>query len=390
MTYFRLGLRRSWPDLVLTIGAIVASVAFVMELTLLPLLLSAIQRDLGLSVGGLAWVINAYAIAVAVAVLTSGFFGDVFDRRKLFMCGVGLFAIGSVLSAQSDTLQTLLISRTLQGLGGGLFSPLVPILLTQANSEHPGKALMVWGGLIGVAAAVLPFFGSVVLTGLGWQAVFGVLAVIALLGLLFVLLGGGEIGEGREQTALNHAQLLSLPSYWVLLLYIFLTYGCFSFYLFFFPVNWSQDGFDSQSVSIFLTCLWLSFSVLSFALRNRITGLGLGRSLRLAPVLLAASFAVAVLGPDSHLFQIISAVFVGAGLACCNAPSTHLLLRVSPHDLRAFSSSLDITFARFGSVLVVALFSSASPLFAAVTVGALAAIAVLSCRFFPEYEVSQA
>ena len=389
MTYFRLGLRRSPSDFVLTIGAITASVAFVMELTLFPLLLSVIKSDLGLTVGEMAWVFNAYAIAVAVAVLSSGFFGDIFDRRKIFMIGVVLFAAGSLLSAQSDTLQSLVVSRTIQGLGGGLFSPLVPILLTQANSEHPGKALMVWGGLIGVAAAALPVFGSVVLAGLGWQVIFVVFAVIALLGLFFILVGGGEMDGGRDASALNHRQLLSLPSYWVLLLYILLTYGCFSFYLFFFPVNWHQSGFDSRSVSIFLTCLWLSFSFLSFALRNKITGSGLNRSLRLAPALMAASFAIAILGPESHVIQIISAVLIGAGLACCNSPSTHLLLRLSPPVLRAFSSSLDITFARCGSVIIVALFSTIDPVSAAMIVGVLAALAMMSCWFFPSSSDSE-
>lgn len=384
MTYFRLGLRRVPSDFFLTVGAITASVAFAMELTLLPLLLSVIQRDLGLSVGELAWVFNAYAIAVAIAVLSSGLVGDIFDKRKIFMIGVTLFSVGSLMSAQSDTLLHLVISRTLQGLGGGLFSPLVPILLTQANSQRPGKTLMVWGGLIGVAAAALPFFGSAVLMGFGWQAIFFVIAAIAVLGLLFVLFGSGDIESGQEKSAFHYRRLLSLRGYWFLLIYIFLTYGCFSFYLFFFPVNWHQSGFNSQSVSIFLTCIWLSFSVLSFVLRNRITGHGLGHSLKLAPLFLAASFSVAIVDPNSYSVQIISAVLVGAGLACCNSPSTHLLLRLSPTGLRAFSSSLDITFARCGSVFVVTLFSAIDPVSAALTVVVLAVLAVMSCRFFSD------
>lgn len=383
MTYFRLRSRGFPSEAVLTIGAITASVAFAMELTLLPLLLSVIKSDLGLSVGELAWVFNAYAIAVAAAVISSGFLGDFFDRRKIFMIGVTLFSVGSLLSAHSDSLQDLVISRTLQGLGGGLFSPLVPILLTQANSDRPGQTLMIWGGLIGIVAAALPVFGNVVLEGVGWQAIFVIFAVVAMLGLVFVFLSGNVPDRGRERLALNHFQLLSLGSYWVLLTYIFLTYGCFSFYLFYFPVNWHQVGFDSRSVSIFLTCLWLSFSCLSFILRNRITGYGLGRSLMLAPVLLAISFAIALLDQDSFWIQIISAILAGAGLACCNSPSTHLLLRLAPKDLRAFSSSLDITFARCGSVVVVALFSAFDPMSAAFAVVAIAFCAMISCNFLP-------
>ena len=66
------------------IGPITASVAFVMELTLVPLLLPAIQLQFGLSVGQLAWVFNSYGIAVAVGVLLGGWCGDAFKTERVF------------------------------------------------------------------------------------------------------------------------------------------------------------------------------------------------------------------------------------------------------------------------------------------------------------------
>lgn len=347
----------------LTFGAIAAGIAFVMELTLLPLLLSAIGRDLALSLVELAWVYNAYAIAVAVAVLCSGLAGDVLDKRRLFMVGVVLFAVGSILTAFSNDLHAMVASRIVQGIGGGLFFPLVPILLTQANAEQTGKILMIWGALSGFAAAVLPIFGAPLLTGFGWPAILIVIAAVSTLGWLFVVLGHPGKDAARPGGVPDYRKLLLIRGYWLLLSYVFLTYGCFSYYLFHMPISWHRSEFSGLSVAFLLTCVWLTFSVVSFLLRDGMDGIGLNRALLVAPTLFALSFVVAALDQGSPQNQIVSAAFAGSGLACCNSPSTHLLLRVSPKDLRATSSSLDIIFARCGGVAIVAVLAILEPQF---------------------------
>ena len=85
-------------------GPIAANVAFVMELTLVPLLLPAIQRQFGLSMGDLGWVFNSYGFAVAIGVLFGGWLGDAFYTRKVFGGGVALFAAGSLLSPSRKVL----------------------------------------------------------------------------------------------------------------------------------------------------------------------------------------------------------------------------------------------------------------------------------------------
>ncbi len=384
MTNFQLHKDRVHGSFGLTLGVTTASIAFVMELTLLPLLLSAIQRDLGLSVVELAWVFNAYAVAVALAVLGVAFVGDKMDKRTLFLSGVALFAIGSMLSAMSDGLNALILSRIVQGIGGGLFSPLVPVLLTQANPEQSGRILMIWGGLAGVAAAVLPILGASLLAGFGWPAIFFAFSAVAILGLLFVALGQDVANTYGPKDMPNYRMLLSNRGYWLLLSYIFLTYGCFSYYLFHFPVSWREIGFSGRSVSIMLTCVWLSFSVVSFLLRDKMEWRGLNRSLLVAPALLAASFAIAALDQNNPPLQLLSAVFVGAGLACCNSPSTHLLLRVSPKDLRAISSCLDITAARCGGVAVVTLLTMMSPFSVLLAVAAFSGLAMFASQLFQQ------
>ncbi|MEO9827118.1 MAG: MFS transporter [Paracoccaceae bacterium] len=385
MNFFEFDIRKT-GDFTILVGAIVASIAFVMELTLLPLMLGAIQEDFGLNVGELSWVFNAYALAIALAVITGGIIGDMVNKQILFSIGVSLFAVGSILATLSGDLQSLIVSRTIQGVGGGLFSPLIPILLTQSESRRSGKILMIWGGLAGVAATSLPVFGNYILTSLGWRAIFYAFAIVSVLAVILVAFGDdrSEIEIRRGIPGLQ--KLKSLTRIRFILVYIFLTYGCFTFFLFYFPIQLQSNGTSTQLISLFFVCVWATFSVLSFALKDRIDGPGLQLCLSAAPILLALSFVTGILLSDNFAMQIMSAVLAGAGLASSNSTSTHLLLRMSPPDLRVFASSLDIIFARCGGVITVALLSDIVPNQALLAIITLSILALVCSQGFVSLE----
>ena len=169
------------------IGPIAANIAFVMELTLVPLLLPVIQLQFGLSIGELAWVFNSYGIAVAGGVLLGGWCGDAFNTRKVFGYGVAFFAAGSLFVATADSFETLIIGRALQGFGGGIFSSLVPLLLTRASPLKPGRVLIVWGSIAGYVAAFAPIFFGSFIGELGWNIAFIFIATIAVVALLILI-----------------------------------------------------------------------------------------------------------------------------------------------------------------------------------------------------------
>lgn len=348
----------------------------------MPLLLSAIQRGLELRVVELMWVFNVYAFGVAIAVLCVAVIGDITDKRKLFIVGVSIFYAGSLLCAMSNDLGALTLSRLVQGFGGGLFFPLAPVLLTQANPGQSGKILMVWGALTGFVAALLPIFGAALLAEFGLPGVFLSFAFVALIGLIFVVLGK-LAGNTAGQRGLRDFKLIfANRGVWLLLSYVFLTYGCFSFYLFHFAFRWHQSGLTSYSASVFLTCVWLSYSVVSIFLRDKVECAGLNWALLVAPALLAFGFAIALLELRNPAFQVFSAVVTGAGLGCCNSTSTHLLLREVPKSLRAFSSCLDIAFARFGGVVVVGFFTLHHGLPVLLPITVMAIFAIYAARLF--------
>ena len=353
-----------------------------MELTLLPLLLSAIQHDFDLHLVEVMWVFNAYAVAVAIAVLCVAAIGDTTDKRKLFIVGVSIFSVGSMLCAISNDLGSLTLSRLVQGFGGGLFFPLAPVLLTQANLDHSGRILMLWGALTGFVAAVLPLFGAAILAGFGLPSVFLTMATVAVIGLIFVIVEKPAGTIPRQRSGRDFKLLFTNRGVWLLLSYIFLTYGCFSFYLFHFAFHWRQSGLTSNSVSVFLMCVWIAFSVVSLLLRDKVDGKGLNRALIFAPALLAFGFAVAFIDVSNPTLQILSAVCVGAGLGCCNSTSTHLLLRKVPSGLQAFSSCLDIVFARIGGAATVGFFTLTHAPPVLLTICVMSVFAIYAARLF--------
>lgn len=362
------------------VGPIAANIAFVMELTLVPLLLPAIQREFGLSISDLGWVFNSYGISVAVGVLLGGWCGDTFYTRKVFSFGVALFAAGSMLVAVAESFDALLMGRVLQGFGGGMFSPLVPILLTRASPDRPGRMLIIWGSIAGYIAAFAPFFYGSILGEQSWKLAFVLNAVIATIAL--VILSSSTIAAGpttRVGAKKDFSELFRARDLWVTLVYVFCTYGTITYYLFRLPVWLSSNEVNESIIGLVLSILWMAFSVSSALLRNVVDKPHLKTIMLVAPILII--FALPPLFYDENLMLVIlSSVLVGSGLACSNSPSTQLILRLAPNGMSAVSTSLDITFARLGGIATVAVIAETRLSYAAAAVCMLCLLAAF-CTF---------
>ncbi|MDJ0821600.1 MAG: MFS transporter [Paracoccaceae bacterium] len=362
------------------VGPIAASAAFVLELTLTPLLLPAIQVAFALSDSQLAWVFNAYGAAVAAGVLLGGWLGDGFGIRKVFSLGVLAFSAGAAVVALAGSYELLIAGRVLQGFGAGVFSPLVPVLLTRAFANRPGKALILWGSLTGFLAAFTPILFSAIVADTGWQAVFVLFAVVS----LAALLATGSAGSAGAITAPQRdvRALIRARDLWLMFAYIATTYGAITFYLFGTPLWLAEAGHDLQATGVVLTIFWLTFSLSSMGLRNLVDGPYARRILLGAPFLIAASFPMAFFSGDI-VWIGASAVVIALGFAASNAPSTQMVLHYAPDGTKALSASLDITFARAGGFATVAWCATAgveSAALAMVAVAVLGALALLVAR----------
>ncbi|WP_298842430.1 MFS transporter [uncultured Roseobacter sp.] len=359
------------------VGPIAANIAFVMELTLVPLLLPAIRDQFGLSVADLAWVFNSYGIAVALGVLLGGWCGDTLGTRKVFGCGVALFAAGSLLVAASDSFEALIAGRVLQGLGGGIFSPLIPLLLTRASPHRPGRMLIVWGSIAGYVAAFAPLIYATFLDGSNWRLAFILNAVIAVLAVAILIGYAMADGPARQTRAkMDYARLFRARNLWLTFIYVFCTYGSITYFLFRLPVWLSGNEVEAASVGFLLSVMWLTFSGSSTLLRNLVDKPHIRTVMLAAPLLIATALPL-LFYTDNLFLLVMSAVLVGSGLACSNAPSTQLILRFAPEGMSAVSTSLDITFARLGGIVTVAVLADTQLAAAGVVVCLLCLVAAL-------------
>ena len=163
--------RRKWLAL-----ALLCTVQFmvVLDVAIVNVALPSIQTDLGFSQENLQWVISAYALFFGGFLLLGGRAADLLGRRRVFLAGLVVFTVASLLSALAWSEGALIGSRALQGLGSAIISPAALSILTTtfAEGSERNTALGAWGaiGAFGAVAGVL--LGGVLTDLLSWQWIF--------------------------------------------------------------------------------------------------------------------------------------------------------------------------------------------------------------------------
>jgi EmrB/QacA subfamily drug resistance transporter len=135
--------------------------------------LPRIRVDLGATLGGLEWIVNAYTLTFAVLLMTGAALGDRFGRRRVLTTGLALFTAASAAAAVAPSTSVLIAARAVQGAGGALVLPLTLTLLSEAfPAGRRGIALGIWSGVSGLGVALGPVIGGAVAGGISWQWIF--------------------------------------------------------------------------------------------------------------------------------------------------------------------------------------------------------------------------
>ncbi len=183
--------RTLWAFAVTSLALVMVTLDNLVVTTALPV----IRKDLGASIEGLEWTVNAYTLTFAVLLLTGAALGDRFGRRRLFAIGLGVFTLASAAAALAPSIEVLVAARALQGLGGAIVTPLTLTILSAAvPADKRGVALGAWGGIGGLAVALGPLVGGAVVSGLSWQWIFWINVPI---GLVLIPLALRRLDETR-------------------------------------------------------------------------------------------------------------------------------------------------------------------------------------------------
>src|SRR5262249_44497015 len=144
-----------------------------LDLTIVNIAIPSLVDGIHASLDQVLWVLNAYSLAYAVLLITSGRLGDVLGPRNLFVAGLVVFTAASAFSGLAQDPAMLIAGRAAQGVGAALLAPQsLAILLTLFPPERRGPIFAVYGILAGVAVVAGPTLGGLLVTGVGWRWIF--------------------------------------------------------------------------------------------------------------------------------------------------------------------------------------------------------------------------
>jgi EmrB/QacA subfamily drug resistance transporter len=208
---------RKW----LTLAAVSFGLFMIMlDNTVVNVALPSIQRDLGADLSELEWIVTGYALTFASLMLVGGKVADAYGRRLIFVVGIVVFTIASLMCGLASSSEMLIGSRVLQGAGAALMNPAtLSIIAATFPPRERGTAIGIWAGTSALALAIGPLVGGLITEHLDWSWIFFVNVPIGVLG---IAASFAFIDESRDET---HASL-DLPGLVTSAVGLFaLTYG---------------------------------------------------------------------------------------------------------------------------------------------------------------------
>ncbi|MBC2875756.1 MULTISPECIES: MFS transporter [Streptomyces] len=205
------------------LAALLGLFVALLDVTVVTVALPTIRTDLNASFSDMEWVANAYLLALAVFIVTAGRLGDLFGQRRIYTAGVVVFLVGSLVCGGAGKIEVpglthvtvLHLGRVVQGFGGAVIMPLsLAIVYSASEGKRRALGMMLWGAVGGVATALGPLVGGLLVAHAGWEWIFLLNLPIGLVVIFAALrgLGGKPLSTANVRAPLDVPGLVSVSA----------------------------------------------------------------------------------------------------------------------------------------------------------------------------------
>ncbi len=378
--------------------------------------LPALQAGFHGTVVDVQWVVEAYGLFLAALILVGGLLGDLFGRRLIFLMGVAIFAVASIVCGVAATIHELIIARGIQGIGAALLIPgSLAIISTSFDKESRGQAIGTWSGFTAITTALGPVLGGWLVEHASWRWVFfinvplaitvvaislwripesrsavtrrvdwlgAMLATLGLCGMVngliesitlgwknplvvgslivgFACLIGFAAVEIRTASPMIPLALLKNPSFSGANLVTFFLYAAVGIFFFLFPLNLIQvQEYSSTATGAAILPLILLMFLLSRWAGGLVTRYGQRSPLVVGPLVVALGFVLFAVPSisDNYWKEFFPPMIVlGFGMAVTVAPLTAVVMNSVDQDRVGTASGINNAVARVAGVLAIAI-----------------------------------
>ena len=324
-----------------------AASAYTADISIFPIVLASLTKDFDIGHGDSVMLAYAYNLALVVGIVPAYFARTQRILVLLFRIGLAVFALGSLLLVASGGFGGLLLARVLMGLGAGIFSPLIPSIISVTFADRT-RYLSYWATVTGAVCVIAPL--SLVVVAQFW-ALRGAVVLILAASLLALLLGARQprMTAGTEARDAPDGAVANAPLVLLAVLgTIFIVYGQLTWLLYAVPLKAAGAGLPDAQLALLGATPWVAFTAASFAM-SKVDRRHFPLCLIAAGVFTAVGLALFVFFPAASPAGLAGVMLVaGMAMALANIPSTALAFGCVDASRYGLVSCLDILAARLG------------------------------------------